>query len=46
MFGLKPFRYLAKPIRILLISNAFVFGLCFLMQFFKLNELYFQVLSY
>lgn len=38
MFGLKPFRYLAKPVRILIQINAIIFGLVLIGALFGFNS--------
>ena len=46
MFGLKPFRYLASPIRTLLIINLVVFGICNLARIFNLDGIYTYLVGY
>lgn len=46
MFGLKPFRYLSSPIRILLIINLVVFGICYLARLFNLDGIYTYLVGY
>lgn len=46
MFGLKPFRELSSPIRILLSVNAVFFAICFLSNLFGLTGIYSFFLGY
>ena len=46
MFGLKPFRYLSQPIRILFMANAVVFAICFFSRTLHLDSLYSYLVGY
>ncbi len=46
MFGLKPFRELSSPIRVLLSINAIVFAICFLSNLFGLDRIEQLLLGY